>query len=470
VDPSRWPLESMFCLCTAVSQEFSLLLSNRLEKRTKSKKDWWRLFVKRCSAEFQRWTQVFCTLFLLLSVPSTFLSCVWLVSFDTFGLKLVFLCFGVSTSMGVAVGSCSTVTVTLGLVFWTTIGTTSLSSSFFPGFTSLVEWKKARKVPISMSTEAFPDCIQLRSERLQLFCLPWVHQLSFLKLQPSQHRWRKKAASFCRTKERIRVDVKKERTIKTTVVDLDWLQQQDDSQPVSKMSLCFGSQFLWPFFAKQLHPLRFSSIRSSWLFPTKWFSVAALSVDTWAIENQRVLLELNLLCKTGKRILKHEALNKVVICWQALKRWAKKKQAKTDKYSILLPTYNEKDNLSAHYVLDCESIRWEVCFHMGGELHGGCKSAILASVSKSRIVFFLLSNCKISFHIRFLLLWCLTELFSGYNYEVIVIDDGSPDGTLEVAKKTAEDLWVCSSFSRRPFFTNHRERNCVETKSREVRD
>lgn len=56
-----------------------------------------------------------------------------------------------------------------------------------------------------------------------------------------------------------------------------------------------------------------------------------------------------------------------------------------DKYSILLPTYNEKDNLP-------------------------------------------------------IIIWLLCKYFdeSGFDYEIIVIDDGSPDGTLEVAKKLQE--------------------------------
>lgn len=53
-----------------------------------------------------------------------------------------------------------------------------------------------------------------------------------------------------------------------------------------------------------------------------------------------------------------------------------------DKYSILLPTYNERENLP-------------------------------------------------------LITWLIIKAFekSKYNFEVIVIDDGSPDGTLEVAKQ-----------------------------------
>ncbi|KAK8751374.1 hypothetical protein OTU49_014468 [Cherax quadricarinatus] len=56
-----------------------------------------------------------------------------------------------------------------------------------------------------------------------------------------------------------------------------------------------------------------------------------------------------------------------------------------DKYSVLLPTYNEKDNLP-------------------------------------------------------IIVWLLCKYFhdSSFDYEIIVIDDGSPDGTLEVAKKLQE--------------------------------
>ncbi|XP_043977244.1 dolichol-phosphate mannosyltransferase subunit 1 [Gambusia affinis] len=57
-------------------------------------------------------------------------------------------------------------------------------------------------------------------------------------------------------------------------------------------------------------------------------------------------------------------------------------RANGDKYSVLLPTYNERENLP-------------------------------------------------------LIVWLLVKYFgeSGYDYEIIVIDDGSPDGTLEVAKQ-----------------------------------
>uniref|UniRef100_A0A3P9N976 Dolichol-phosphate mannosyltransferase subunit 1 n=1 Tax=Poecilia reticulata TaxID=8081 RepID=A0A3P9N976_POERE len=57
-------------------------------------------------------------------------------------------------------------------------------------------------------------------------------------------------------------------------------------------------------------------------------------------------------------------------------------RANGDKYSVLLPTYNERENLP-------------------------------------------------------LIVWLLVKYFgeSGYNYEIIVIDDGSPDGTQEVAEQ-----------------------------------
>ncbi|XP_063064029.1 dolichol-phosphate mannosyltransferase subunit 1 [Engraulis encrasicolus] len=63
-------------------------------------------------------------------------------------------------------------------------------------------------------------------------------------------------------------------------------------------------------------------------------------------------------------------------------RRSDKKQSTGDKYSILLPTYNERENLP-------------------------------------------------------LIVWLLVKSFeeSGYDYEIIVIDDGSPDGTLEIAEQ-----------------------------------
>ncbi|MPC23657.1 dolichol-phosphate mannosyltransferase subunit 1-like [Portunus trituberculatus] len=67
-----------------------------------------------------------------------------------------------------------------------------------------------------------------------------------------------------------------------------------------------------------------------------------------------------------------------------------------DKYTVLLPTYNEKDNLP-------------------------------------------------------IIVWLLCKYFdeSGYVYEIIVIDDGSPDGTLEVAKKL-QDIYGEEKIVLRP--------------------
>ncbi|XP_064094316.1 dolichol-phosphate mannosyltransferase subunit 1 [Macrobrachium nipponense] len=67
-----------------------------------------------------------------------------------------------------------------------------------------------------------------------------------------------------------------------------------------------------------------------------------------------------------------------------------------DKYSVLLPTYNEKENLP-------------------------------------------------------IIIWLLCKYFdeSGFDYEIIVIDDGSPDGTLEVAKKL-QDIYGENRIVLRP--------------------
>ncbi|XP_069507262.1 dolichol-phosphate mannosyltransferase subunit 1 [Ambystoma mexicanum] len=67
-----------------------------------------------------------------------------------------------------------------------------------------------------------------------------------------------------------------------------------------------------------------------------------------------------------------------------------------DKYSVLLPTYNERENLP-------------------------------------------------------LIVWLLVQSFrqSGYDYEIIIIDDGSPDGTLQVAKQL-EKLYGSDRILLRP--------------------
>ena len=44
---------------------------------------------------------------------------------------------------------------------------------------------------------------------------------------------------------------------------------------------------------------------------------------------------------------------------------------------------------------------------------------------------------------------CLSELHSGYDYEVIVIDDNSPDGTQEVAE-TLQDIYGEDKIILRP--------------------
>ncbi|XP_067904272.1 dolichol-phosphate mannosyltransferase subunit 1 isoform X2 [Heterodontus francisci] len=75
---------------------------------------------------------------------------------------------------------------------------------------------------------------------------------------------------------------------------------------------------------------------------------------------------------------------------EGVERW------RGDKYSVLLPTYNERDNLP-------------------------------------------------------LIVWLLVRYFdeSGFDYEIIVIDDGSPDGTLEVAKQL-EQIYGSDKILLRP--------------------
>lgn len=70
--------------------------------------------------------------------------------------------------------------------------------------------------------------------------------------------------------------------------------------------------------------------------------------------------------------------------------------ATTDKYSVLLPTYNEKENLP-------------------------------------------------------IIIWLLVKTFeeSGHDFEIIVIDDGSPDGTLEAAKQL-EQIYGSDKIVLRP--------------------
>uniref|UniRef100_A0A8C5R171 Dolichol-phosphate mannosyltransferase subunit 1 n=1 Tax=Leptobrachium leishanense TaxID=445787 RepID=A0A8C5R171_9ANUR len=80
----------------------------------------------------------------------------------------------------------------------------------------------------------------------------------------------------------------------------------------------------------------------------------------------------------------------------ASRRSGKGERRDGDKYSVLLPTYNERENLP-------------------------------------------------------LIVWLLVKYFgeSGYSFEIIIIDDGSPDGTLEVAERL-KDLYGSDRIVLRP--------------------
>ena len=70
-----------------------------------------------------------------------------------------------------------------------------------------------------------------------------------------------------------------------------------------------------------------------------------------------------------------------------------------DKYSVLLPTYNERENLPL--------IVWLLVKHF----------------EQRWVYIYYIPQCILSL------------ILSGYDYEVIVIDDNSPDGTLKVAQQ-----------------------------------
>ena len=100
-----------------------------------------------------------------------------------------------------------------------------------------------------------------------------------------------------------------------------------------------------------------------------------------------------------------------------------------DKYTVLLPTYQERDNLPL--------IVWLLVKYLGEWLvkdnHAYRQRRDPASLSLSLTTH---NHNNIWMHD-----------YSGYDYEIIVIDDNSPDGTLEVAKQLqviyGEDKIVC---------------------------
>ncbi|KAL4655411.1 dolichol-phosphate mannosyltransferase subunit 1 isoform X1 [Arapaima gigas] len=103
----------------------------------------------------------------------------------------------------------------------------------------------------------------------------------------------------------------------------------------------------------------------------------------------------NILGQAGKHPIEEER-RQLVRSNMASRRGSGKSRVKKDKYSVLLPTYNERENLP-------------------------------------------------------LIVWLLVKYFgeSGFDYEIIVIDDGSPDGTLQVAQQL-QDIYGGDRILLRP--------------------
>ena len=99
---------------------------------------------------------------------------------------------------------------------------------------------------------------------------------------------------------------------------------------------------------------------------------------------------------------------------------------KKDKYSILLPTYNERENLPliVWLIVKAFSERY-VCFLS----HSSVKCTDFFSQLCSGVVIG-----------SMFLKMSIVVLCSGHDYEIIIIDDGSPDGTQEAAKQL-EDIY-----------------------------
>lgn len=98
--------------------------------------------------------------------------------------------------------------------------------------------------------------------------------------------------------------------------------------------------------------------------------------------------------------------------------------ASEDKYSVLLPTYEEKDNLPL--------IVWLLIKYLDERF-------VCRTYSKSTLFFvFVTGHINHSTASTYTTLHTRTHTctqYSGYKYEIIVIDDNSPDGTLQVAEE-----------------------------------
>lgn len=94
--------------------------------------------------------------------------------------------------------------------------------------------------------------------------------------------------------------------------------------------------------------------------------------------------------------------------------------ASAHKYSVLLPTYNERDNIGIIVWLLVETFEQRYLAMRGASKHRQAGGGAPSHVAPSHP--------------------CVFTFCSGIDYEIIVIDDNSPDGTQEVVAELQRAL------------------------------